>query len=197
MVSPLQVTTTTKIPSLHPINRAWLHDGPLSPRVPAYVSRSLNYGKIFITATTGPPRSCSKADAGRNFSKLRVPQAIVGQNRTIVPSTSQPTVIVRPCLRRWLLRAGSRPSRCASLRPAACTRRAWLAPWGHRPKRAPGSSRSNGALRLRQFLSLIRALVDQYAVSTAFDESKLFRRSRFPALQRQSHRIAWSNRLYQ
>ena len=28
----------SKIPSLHPINRAWLLDGPLSPHVPAYIS---------------------------------------------------------------------------------------------------------------------------------------------------------------
>lgn len=38
----------TKIPSLHSINRAWLHDGPLSPHVPAYISR-LKRGRYAAT----------------------------------------------------------------------------------------------------------------------------------------------------
>lgn len=38
----------TKIPSLHPINRAWLLDGPLSPHVPAYISR-LKRGRYAAT----------------------------------------------------------------------------------------------------------------------------------------------------
>jgi len=33
----------TKLPSLYSISHAWLRDGPVSPHVPAYVSRSFNY----------------------------------------------------------------------------------------------------------------------------------------------------------
>ena len=38
----------TQIPSLHPSTHAWLLDGPLSPHVPAYISR-LKRGRYAAT----------------------------------------------------------------------------------------------------------------------------------------------------
>jgi integrase/recombinase XerC len=40
-----------KIPSLHPLNRAWLLDGPLSAHVPAYISR-LKRGRYATTSAS-------------------------------------------------------------------------------------------------------------------------------------------------
>jgi len=70
MVVPLLETTMTKIPALHPTTRGWLLDGPLSPHIPAYISR-LKRGRY--AATTASRCLSAVAHFSRWMSMSHIP----------------------------------------------------------------------------------------------------------------------------
>jgi integrase/recombinase XerC len=77
MVVPLLETTMTKIPALHPTNRAWLLDGPLSPHVPAYISR-LKRGRY--AATTASRRLSAIAHFAHWMSMSHIPVHVLDED---------------------------------------------------------------------------------------------------------------------